>query len=295
MGRSIGDMLIALVFAVCFALLGGRDVASAAETPAALAKPMVRTDLYGDPLPPGAVARIGSLRLLIPNGCREMAFTHDGKQVATLDREGVIDFWDVDDGRKIRTLKADGLKFTHFLLSPDGKVLAGAVGDTLALFNAASLEEMRRIAVKEMDITCLAFSPDGKLLAAGCKEKLVRLWEVDSGKEKAKLEGHEHRILSVEFSPDGRSLAVDDFDYPDPDNPTARPWGFRMWDVAAGKTRWKDGPEPANSILEFHFLPDGKAVEWCCPSYNGEVRVVDAADNKVLRVIDLGPNYVTSH
>jgi WD40 repeat protein len=59
----------------------------------------------------------------------------------------------------------------------------------------------------ENHVNSVAFSPDGKTLASGSLDQTVRLWEVATGKEILKFEGHQDPVCSVAFSPDGRHLA----------------------------------------------------------------------------------------
>jgi WD40 repeat protein len=53
----------------------------------------------------------------------------------------------------------------------------------------------------------LAFSPDGKLLATGGDDQVVKIWDLATLKEQADLEGPTHSITSLTFSADGRALA----------------------------------------------------------------------------------------
>src|SRR6266540_29533 len=59
----------------------------------------------------------------------------------------------------------------------------------------------------EEAVTCLAFSPDGKMLATGSPDRTVRLWDVAKGKELRTLEGHTSWAYAVAFSRDGKTLA----------------------------------------------------------------------------------------
>jgi WD40 repeat protein len=53
---------------------------------------------------------------------------------------------------------------------------------------------------------CLAFAPDGKVLAVGGADQVVRLWDPQSGKALGNLRGHTDRILRIVFTPDGRTV-----------------------------------------------------------------------------------------
>ena len=74
-------------------------------------------------------------------------------------------------------------------------------------------------------VACLAFSPDGKILASGSGDNTIKLWDTRSGKEIRTLPASKERITEVVFSPDGATLMSSDF------------WTHphALWDVASGK------------------------------------------------------------
>lgn len=74
----------------------------------------------------------------------------------------------------------------------------------------------------------VAFSPDGKTLAASGSRGPIKLWDVKTGKEKATLTGHRNIVSSVAFSPDGKTLASGSNDMT-----------IRLWDVKSGKEKTK--------------------------------------------------------
>src|SRR5262249_45974209 len=89
-------------------------------------KPNRRTDRYGDPLPEGAVARLGSARFRHQGAVHAVAFSPDGKLLAaSSDDKNMIVIWDRASGRKLREiLMADkGLPPNNLQFSPDGKRL----------------------------------------------------------------------------------------------------------------------------------------------------------------------------
>jgi WD40 repeat protein len=134
----------------------------------------------------------------------------------------------------------------------------------------------------------VAFSPDGKLLAAGADEygptdTGVHVWDLATGQEIATLRGHQREVVAVVFTPDGKRLVSAAWDNT-----------IRVWDVAAGKEeRQFVGHERVITGLE--LTPDGKQV--ISSSQDGTLRVWDFATGKELRrelcgaeSISLGPD-----
>src|SRR5205807_2300316 len=99
-------------------------------------------------------------------------------------------------------------------------------------------------------IWAVAFSPDGKLLAGGTLREIV-LWEVGTGKEKARTEAHASDVTSLSFAPSGRLLAS-----------ASRSEGpyFRVWEVATlGEVCGIKGPDQ-HLVTSLAFAPDGRTV-----------------------------------
>ncbi|MCY1045633.1 WD40 repeat domain-containing protein [Corallococcus sp. bb12-1] len=94
----------------------------------------------------------------------------------------------------------------------------------------------------------VAVSPDGRILASGCADETVHLWDVATGRELRILKGHTAQISSVAFSPDGRTLVSSGLDMT-----------LRLWDVATGRELRRLG-ESRELILSVAFSPNGATV-----------------------------------
>jgi hypothetical protein len=142
-----------------------------------------------------------------PGPARALAFSADGKWLATAIgaavtlREGatarpVADLSGDDDRDPIRCLA----------FTTDGGTLAAGAGSTVRLFDVAARKEQPALTFPSQ-ILALAFAPQRKTLAIGLADQTVRLWNVPSGEEQGRLEGHAGPITAVAFSPEGRILA----------------------------------------------------------------------------------------
>jgi len=126
----------------------------------------------------------------------------------------------------------------------------------------------------------IAFSPDGQAIASGGADRVVRLWDLATYRERAALRGHTGFIESVAFSPDGRTLATtashDDRD-------------VRLWDVATGKqtATLPRSERPIWTNRNRLVSPDGRyRVEADRPYYFKTLTVIDAKTDRELFVLD---------
>ena len=76
------------------------------------------------------------------------------------------------------------------------------------------------------EVFSVAYSPDGKTLASGGDDKMIKLWDVTTGKELATLQEHTGGVSSVAYSPDGKTLASGGGVY-------GKPGEIKLWDVSA--------------------------------------------------------------
>jgi RNA polymerase sigma factor (sigma-70 family) len=180
-----------------------------------------RRDLLGDPLPDGVLARLGTSRLRHGGWFTAMAYAPDGKTIATAAHDATVRLWDAADGKAVRVLGQGG--------------------------------ERRFAGSTSRWLFCIAFTPDGKHLAAGehvadLPAGKIHVWDTASGKEERRYLAHPGGVAAVAFSPDGKTLA----------SSGAKDGKVRLWDAATGKeVHALDAPESPRWLA---FSPDGKTL-----------------------------------
>ena len=159
-----------------------------------------------------------------------VAFSPDGKTVASGAQDRTIRLWDVETGQNIATFTGHKDVVFSVAFSPDGKMLAsGAQDDTVKLWDVETGRNFHTFK-HNYRVFSVAFSPDGKVVAGGAWRG-VKLWNIETGEDLSILEeGRRIRSGSIAFSPDGTTLAsagVDRFG--------GTPGAVTIWNIETGK------------------------------------------------------------
>jgi WD40 repeat protein len=157
-------------------------------------------DLYGDPLPPGAVARLGSLRM-VDRAIREMYFDSTGEALIS-NTKGGYQIWKVSDASRGRLLAAE-TGSEVIAVSPDGKSMAtGAIdGGTLALWDLKAGSVAHTIKAHTQPVTHLCYAGSGSLVSAAGDGRL-KVWNLSKRSETQSIQGDWTNITALACSPD---------------------------------------------------------------------------------------------
>jgi RNA polymerase sigma factor (sigma-70 family) len=227
-----------------------RAVGKEAEQPKRDKGEPARVDQYGDPLPPGALARIGTARLWHGWQQYPLVYSPDGAMLASCDSGSVIRLLDPATGKEIRQIRPRGDSIRSFAFAPDGKALATASfqSTSLKLWDVATGKEMRQVPCGDSGVSAIAFSADGKAFAAALRDKTIRLWDVGSWQETHRFAPQAEYIHAVALLPGEKTLVSasgDDI--------------IRWFDVATGQ-EIRQLDQKLDSPRSLILSPDGKTL-----------------------------------
>lgn len=229
------------------------------------------------------------------HGIGRPAYSPDGHRILTMGKDSMPQVWDADSGRLLTTLAGPNGSILHAAWSPDGRRIVTAGEDKTArvwdadsghlirsLDRSAGADEPARVFYSDSgdpnserranNLSAPAWSPDGHRIVTAIENEPARVWDADSGRRLALLQGHTDCIVHTAWSPDGRRVLTAS------DDGTAR-----VWDATSGRPLAKlEGHQ--NSVLHAAWSPDGRRM--VTASKDTTVWVWDATSGRLLAKLD---------
>ena len=155
----------------------------------------------------------GHIGGIYDNRVRAIAYSPDGKYLASASQDRTAKIWDAANGRELLTLVGHTDALRSITFSPDGKRVATISDDlTARVWDTTTGKTLFALAAPALVLGftdhSVAFSPDGKRLAVESENNTAKVWDASSGDEQLTLTGHTLFICAIAFSPDGKRLAT---------------------------------------------------------------------------------------
>jgi WD40 repeat protein len=207
------------------------------------------------------------------DGVSSVAFSPNGKTIASAGYDNTIRVWNSSNGHFIRELKGHTNWVNSVVFSPDSKIIAsGSRDNTIRLWSSGSGRLIRIIKGHINWVNSVVFSPDSKIIASCGDDNAIQLWNSSNGVLIYKFFGHTtNSILDLAFSPDGKTIASAGTDKT-----------IRLWDLSS-KSIIKILKGHENYVNSIFFSPNGKTI--ASSSWDNTIRLWNLRDKSLIRVL----------
>jgi WD40 repeat protein len=234
--------------------------ASLAAAPLPAVGPPGPRDAVGDPLPPGARARLGTTRLRHVLGTADLVFFPDGQRLASSGSDGFVYVWDTATGQELSRWQVaiSGGVTLAFPPDADGKTLLTFNGRAPTEWDVTTGAKLREFRSRWGNVALTALTPDRRRMAVVTRDigrdcEDLSVYELPSWKELYGPVPLERQPERVAIAPDGRRVAVEG------DDDDRRNTWLQIWDVADGLALELQN-QHARWLGDFRFSADGRTL-----------------------------------
>ncbi|MBU7583610.1 MAG: AAA family ATPase [Nostoc sp. TH1S01] len=205
-------------------------------------------------------------------GIASVAFSADGKLLATGDTNGEIRLYQVSDWKQLLICKGHTNWVPSLAFSPDNSILASSSSDhTVKLWDTNTGQCLQTFYGHEHEVWTVAFSPDGNKLISGSNDRAIKLWNVRTGECLKTFQGHTSWIVSTVFTLDGQNLVSGS------DDDTIRLWNISTGECLRILRGHRDG------IRSISITPNGQMI--VSGSDDQSVKLWDVATGKCMKTL----------
>lgn len=210
-----------------------------------------------------------------PGGVPDVAYSPDGRLIASIGARQEVKVWDANSGELLRTFVGADESSSSVAFNPDGKILAAAFNTQVILWDTTNGEKTAILSGRSVGTTIgynlgigqIGFSPDGKRLATANMDGAPTIWDLDTHRKVMSLVAEMLPPKAIAYNPDGKTLA------------TGGDEGIvRVWDARQGTELFS--LNLGGIIHSVSFSPDGTYL--AAASEDGSIKVWDAVTGEII-------------
>jgi WD40 repeat protein len=218
-------------------------------------------------------------RIMSTGVAKHVGFSSSGNNVICGSVGNTVQFWDTQVGEETHRKSIPDRSIESVVLLPDEQmiVLSRIDRHIVRVSLVMTSQGGHNRANPDQDaVRCIAFSPDGQVVASGSEDSMLTIWNARTGQQQHKLTGHDSPVRLVALSPNGMwAVSVGDSS-----SDTAR-----LWDLKSGESKQLRCPH--KWICCVAFAPDSKSLGWGCSDGTLQVLNTVGSDEDMLQIAGL--------